>query len=72
MCARPGPALRWRGRRDSASPAPPSPPPPGDVASFRPLLADDAVLHSDGGGKVLAFINPVAGIERLLRLYAGL
>ncbi len=44
----------------------------GDVAALRSLLAQDAVLQSDGGGKVLAFINPVVGVERLLRLYAGL
>lgn len=44
----------------------------GDVAALRGLLADNAELRSDGGGKVLAFLNPVVGIERLLRLYAGL
>ncbi|MFG1225060.1 sigma-70 family RNA polymerase sigma factor family protein [Xanthobacter wiegelii] len=29
------------------------------------------VLRADGGGKVLAFINPIAGLDRLLRLYEG-
>ncbi|AWB22819.1 RNA polymerase sigma factor SigJ [Methylobacterium currus] len=43
----------------------------GDVAALRTLLAQNAVLCSDGGGKVLAFRNPIAGIERLLRLFAG-
>ncbi|KMO43641.1 RNA polymerase sigma factor SigJ [Methylobacterium tarhaniae] len=43
----------------------------GDVASLRTLLAQNAVLCSDGGGKVLAFLNPIAGVERLLRLFAG-
>ncbi|MFY9294820.1 MAG: sigma-70 family RNA polymerase sigma factor [Methylorubrum rhodinum] len=43
----------------------------GDVASLRTLLAQDVVLSSDGGGKVLAFPNPIAGLERLLRLLAG-
>ncbi|SFV06741.1 RNA polymerase sigma-70 factor, ECF subfamily [Methylobacterium sp. 174MFSha1.1] len=43
----------------------------GDVAALRGLLARNAVLHSDGGGKVLAFRNPIAGLERLLRLFAG-
>lgn len=41
----------------------------GDTATLRTLLAENAVLRSDGGGKVLAFINPITGLERLLRLY---
>jgi len=41
----------------------------GDTATLRTLLAENAVLRSDGGGKVLAFINPVTGLDRLLRLY---
>lgn len=44
----------------------------GDVAALRGLLAENAALTSDGGGKVLAFLNPVLGRDRLLRLYAGL
>ncbi|MGU3469246.1 sigma-70 family RNA polymerase sigma factor [Methylobacterium sp. C33D] len=43
----------------------------GDVARLRVLLADRVTLSSDGGGKVLAFVNPIRGLERLLRLYAG-
>ncbi|MFP5078671.1 sigma-70 family RNA polymerase sigma factor [Rhizobium sp. YIM 134829] len=43
----------------------------GDTATLRTLLAENAVLRSDGGGKVLAFINPITGLERLLRLYQG-
>ncbi|MEE7489525.1 sigma-70 family RNA polymerase sigma factor [Methylobacterium oryzae] len=43
----------------------------GDVARLRTLLADRASLSSDGGGKVPAFVNPIRGLERLLRLYAG-
>ncbi len=31
----------------------------GDTAALRTLLAENAVLRSDGGGKVLAFINPI-------------
>jgi RNA polymerase sigma-70 factor (ECF subfamily) len=38
---------------------------------LRTLLAENVVLRSDGGGKVLAFINPIAGLDRLLRLYEG-
>lgn len=41
----------------------------GDTETLRTLLAENAVLRSDGGGKVLAFINPITGLERLLRLY---
>jgi RNA polymerase sigma-70 factor (ECF subfamily) len=44
----------------------------GDVAGLRAMLAEDVVLTSDGGGKVLAFHNPIHGIARMLRLFAGL
>ena len=44
----------------------------GDVAALGALLADRATLRADGGGKVLAFHNPIEGAERILRLFAGL
>lgn len=44
----------------------------GDVDGLRAMLAEDAVIRSDGGGKVIAFLNPIIGIERILRLFAGL
>jgi RNA polymerase sigma-70 factor (ECF subfamily) len=44
----------------------------GDVAALGAMLADDVVIHSDGGGRVLAFLNPIIGIARALRLFAGL
>ena len=44
----------------------------GDVASLRTMLAEDVVLYSDGGGKVLAFHNPIHGIAKMLRLFAGI
>lgn len=44
----------------------------GDVATLSSLLAENVVLQSDGGGKVLAFLNPIRGIARVLRLYHGL
>ncbi|MDO9489871.1 MAG: RNA polymerase sigma factor SigJ, partial [Sphingomonadaceae bacterium] len=44
----------------------------GDLAALTALLADDVVIRSDGGGKVVAFRNPIRGIDRVLRLYAGL
>jgi RNA polymerase sigma-70 factor (ECF subfamily) len=44
----------------------------GDASALSSLLAEDVVLHSDGGGKVLAFHNPIRGLARMLRLFAGL
>ncbi len=29
-------------------------------------------MRADGGGKVIAFLNPILGIERVLRLFPGL
>ena len=44
----------------------------GDLAQLQALLADDAVLLSDGGGKVPSFGQPLVGAERIARLfYAG-
>ena len=44
----------------------------GDVGGLRALLAENVVIKSDGGGKVIAFPNPIVGLERVLRLFAGL
>ncbi len=44
----------------------------GDLDGLRSMLADAVVLQSDGGGKVTAFRNPIVGLDRVLRLYAGL
>jgi RNA polymerase sigma-70 factor (ECF subfamily) len=44
----------------------------GDTDALRALLAQNVVIRSDGGGKVLAFRRPIVGIERVLRLYASL
>ncbi|AHE53981.1 hypothetical protein NX02_11350 [Sphingomonas sanxanigenens DSM 19645 = NX02] len=44
----------------------------GDIAQLSTLLAQDVEIHTDGGGKVLALRNVVRGIERALRLFAGL
>jgi hypothetical protein len=35
------------------------------------LLAPDVVLHGDGGGKALAIGKPLAGRERVMRLFVG-
>ncbi len=44
----------------------------GDTNALRSILAQNVVIRSDGGGKVHAFLNPIAGLERVLRLYEGL
>lgn len=44
----------------------------GDTASLASLLTQEVEIHSDGGGKVLAFRNVVRGLDRALRLFAGL
>ncbi len=44
----------------------------GDTTALRDLLAENVVLRADGGGKVLAFLNPILGAERVLRLFARL
>ncbi|MET0365740.1 MAG: sigma-70 family RNA polymerase sigma factor [Sphingobium sp.] len=44
----------------------------GDTAALRAMLAENVVITSDGGGKVLAFRNPIHGIAKVLRLFAGL
>lgn len=36
------------------------------------MLAEDVLIQSDGGGRVLAFHNVIHGIEKVLRLFAGL
>ncbi|MBA4789662.1 MAG: sigma-70 family RNA polymerase sigma factor [Rhizobiales bacterium] len=44
----------------------------GDTAALQAMLAETVVLTSDGGGKVLAFHNPIVGLARALRLFASL
>lgn len=44
----------------------------GDINALRSILAQNVVVHSDGGGKVHAFRNPIVGLEFVLRLYEGL
>lgn len=41
----------------------------GDMAAIRALLAEDAQLVSDGGGKVRAFTQVMRGGQRLAQLY---
>ena len=36
------------------------------------MLADDAVLRADGGGKVLSVLNPILGRDKIGRFFAGI
>jgi len=44
----------------------------GDVAALQTMLAEDVAVYSDGGGRVLAFRNPILGVAKVLRMFAGL
>ena len=44
----------------------------GDVTALRSLLAETVTIHAEGGGKVSAFRNLIAGLDRVLRLYDGM
>lgn len=43
----------------------------GDLDAFAKLLAKDAVMYTDGGGKRRAALNPIFGRDRILRFFAG-
>jgi RNA polymerase sigma-70 factor (ECF subfamily) len=43
----------------------------GDVDAFAKLLAEDAILYTDGGGKRPAPLNPILGRARILRFFDG-
>ena len=44
----------------------------GDTQTLVQILAKDAVLYSDGGGKRAAALNPIRGADRILRFFAGI
>jgi len=44
----------------------------GDLAGLAQLLADDAVLYTDGGGKRNAALQPIYGRDKILRFVLGL
>lgn len=44
----------------------------GDAAALAGLLAEDAVLRSDGGGRARAALNPIRGAARIARFFAGI
>lgn len=43
----------------------------GEMAALTELLAEDAVLYSDGGGKRRAALNPIYGRDKILRFFIG-
>jgi RNA polymerase sigma-70 factor (ECF subfamily) len=44
----------------------------GDMKGLLDVLATDAVLYSDGGGKAPAALAPVVGADRIARLFLGI
>jgi RNA polymerase sigma-70 factor, ECF subfamily len=44
----------------------------GDMQHLRSLLADDVVVHADGGGKKRAALRPVIGIEDAIKVHTAL
>lgn len=43
----------------------------GDAEGLKALLAEDVVMHADGGGKANANLNPILGVEKSIRLIEG-
>jgi RNA polymerase sigma-70 factor (ECF subfamily) len=43
----------------------------GDIDGVVSLLDDDAVLWTDGGGRVKSALNPIFGAERIARFFRG-
>jgi len=43
----------------------------GDVEGLVELLAEDAVVYGDGGGKTPQWSRPIVGANRVARLLAG-
>jgi RNA polymerase sigma-70 factor (ECF subfamily) len=44
----------------------------GHVEQLRNLLAEDAVLQTDGGGKKIATLKPILGAHKIARFFAGI
>jgi RNA polymerase sigma-70 factor (ECF subfamily) len=44
----------------------------GDLNGLVQILATDAVLYSDGGGKVAAALAPIQGAVRIARFFVGI
>ena len=44
----------------------------GNPSQLAALLSEDAMLYSDGGGKVRAALNPIVGADRVVRFLIGI
>src|SRR5690606_28954840 len=44
----------------------------GDAKRLMAMLAEDAELWSDGGGKALAALNVIHGADRIARFFVGI
>ena len=44
----------------------------GDLNGLVQILASDAVLYSDGGGKVAAALAPIRGADKIARFFLGI
>jgi RNA polymerase sigma-70 factor, ECF subfamily len=44
----------------------------GDTQTLTQILANDAVLYTDGGGKRATALNPIRGADRIMRFFAGI
>lgn len=44
----------------------------GDTATLKTILAEDAVLYADGGGKRSASLLPIFGADKIVRFFAGI
>jgi RNA polymerase sigma-70 factor (ECF subfamily) len=44
----------------------------GDVQTLMAMLAKDAILYSDGGGKKAAALNPITGADKIMRFFEGI
>lgn len=44
----------------------------GDLSGLVELLASDAVVYSDGGGKATAALAPIVGADRISRFFMGI
>ena len=42
------------------------------MGKLRSLLTEDIVVYSDGGGKVPALLEPVAGVDKVMPLFESL
>ncbi|HHV70216.1 MAG TPA: RNA polymerase sigma factor SigJ, partial [Ochrobactrum intermedium] len=44
----------------------------GDLTALQGLLAEDAIMYSDGGGVRNAALNPIYGRAKIMRFYEGI